>query len=134
MSNARAMAAVEQAAYDLLAAAVTGAAVYADVPEDADPPVVIIGDISSEPAGGKGDGEFEVQLSVVTVIAATERRPGFAIQEQIEAAVGGDAGAVVEQDGFSLQFFHERADMVLAEDGEGYIGTSTLRIAVEPIG
>lgn len=119
--------AVEAVAYTQLnVTAVTAlAAVYQHVPEDTPPPVVIIGDMDSEPIGGKGDPDRRVNLVVIAVIQAEERKPLRAIQAEINAQLDGKSFA---HEGWELHFTFTGSDGALLEDGATYVGNTRFTV------
>jgi hypothetical protein len=123
MSEAK--AAVEAAIFNALDAGVSGATVYQDVPEDAPLPVVIIGDMKSTPIGPKDDPDRRVSVIIVTMVAAEERAPLLALQEQVEQLLD---GLTFTPPGWTLRATFEDDDAQLAEDGVSYIGTSVFTV------
>ena len=121
---------VEAACYDFLAANVTGADVYQDVPEDQPYPLVIIGDMSTKRMPGKAMSKDRiVSVSIVTLVAADERQPLFALMEEVDAL---DQFSV-EQEGWTLSFAFEDDDASLLPDGQAYGGVTTFTvIALSP--
>lgn len=119
MSDAK--SAVEQTAFEALDAAIEGATVYQDVPQDAPLDVVIIGDMKSYPIGAKNDPDRRVDLIIVSMVEAEERAPLLALQRQIEAILDGKTFAI---EGWSVSFTFADDDAVLGGDGATYVGTS----------
>ncbi|MFA7505294.1 MAG: DUF3168 domain-containing protein [Burkholderiaceae bacterium] len=120
-----AKSAVEAAFYQALASSVTGATVYQDVPENADLPIIIVGDMKSAPLGAKNDPDRRVSVLVVAMVAAEERAPLLDLQRQIEAALD---GRVFTPTGWRLAVTFEDDDAQLAEDGVSYVGTSAFDV------
>lgn len=116
-----AKSAVEAAAYAALSAGVTLAPVWQHAPQDVPPPVVIIGDMDDEPIGTKDDPDRRVSVSILTVVEGEERRPVFAIQAEITAALD---GKTLTSGPWSLRFSAEASDAALLGDGSTYLGTS----------
>jgi len=117
---------IEAVAFELLDAAVTGATVYQDVPEDTPPPVVILGDMSAEPfTDDPADPDRRVTLTVTTVTAGEERKPCTDVQDEVETALG---SARVTRDGWELAFRSLGSDAALTGDASGYVGTTTFEI------
>lgn len=77
--------AVEAEAYAVLnvPAVIALAKVFQHVPEDTEPPVLIIGDMDSEPIETKGGRDQKVTLILATVMDAEERRPIRALKAKI---------------------------------------------------
>jgi len=118
--------AIEAVAFEVLHAAVTGASVFQDVPEDTLPPVVILGDMSAVPfTDDPNDLDRRVTLAITTVTAGEERQPCTDVQDEIEAALG---SARVQRDGWDLAFRSLGSDAALAGDASGYVGTTTFEI------
>lgn len=121
MPNAK--EAVELAVYEALAAAITGATVYQDAPQDAALPLVIVGDMASQRMAGKpASRDRVVTVSVVTLVEAEERSPLLVLQGQIEDALDQQT---FEPEGWSIAGSFESDDAVLQDDGETYAGVST---------
>jgi hypothetical protein len=114
--------AVEAAAYALLnVQAVTDLAkVYQHVPENAPPPVLIVGDMTAEAIESKGGRDAKVALVIVAVIEAEERRPLRALKDAVLAALD---GRTVAQGEWQLTFVFKGSDGGLdPETGEAYFG------------
>src|SRR3546814_12032685 len=81
-----AMDALELAAYGLLTSGggITGAVVYQHVPEDEQQNVVIIGDMDSEPLGGKDDDDCRISLTITAVTFGEERKPVLDLLDQVK--------------------------------------------------
>ncbi len=121
MPNAK--EAVELAVFEALAAAITGATVYQDAPQDAAMPLVIVGDMTSQRMPGKpASRDRIVTISIVTLVEAEERAPLLVLQGQIEDALDQQS---FEPDGWSIVGSFEGDDAVLQDDGETYAGVST---------
>src|SRR3546814_17548679 len=84
-----AMDALELAAYGLLTSGggITGAVVYQHVPEDEQQNVVIIGDMDSEPLGGKDDDDCRISLTITAVTFGEERKPVLDLLDQVKTRV-----------------------------------------------
>jgi len=124
MSNAKSV--VELACFNALVAAVTGATVYQDAPQDAPLPVVILGDMKSWRLDVKGaSDDRRVQISIVTLVEAEERAPLLALMNQIETALDDQT---ITPDGWTLGVQFEEDDAVLADDGSTYTGISTFTV------
>lgn len=106
------------------------APVHQHVSEDTEPPLTIIGEISSTNAGGKDGGLELIQVRVLTVI----RQPGreyltpamAAARVQIEGATLTAAGAVLSRPVF------ESADDELLDDGQTYVGQQRFSLFAQP--
>lgn len=121
MPNAK--EAVELAVFEALDAAITGATVYQDAPQDAAMPLVIVGDMTSQRMPGKPPSRDRiVTISIVTLVEAEERAPLLVLQGQIEDALDQQS---FEPDGWSIVGSFEGDDAVLQDDGETYAGVST---------
>lgn len=119
-------ATIEGIAFELLDAGVSLATVFQDVPEDTQPPVVILGDMSATPfTDDPDDQDRRVSLTVTTVTAGEERLPCTNIQDEIEVALG---RARVTRDGWDLAFRSLGSDAALTSDAAGYVGTTTFEI------
>jgi hypothetical protein len=119
--------AIEAAAYAALnVPALTNLSpLFQHVPEDTPPPVTIIGDISSEPIGGKGDTDERASLTIVSVIQGEARKPLMAIQKQIKLLLDGKS---LTRPGWVLHFAFAGTDGVLDEDGTSYIGNTRFTV------
>lgn len=117
------MDAIEQAVFGLLTTPtpIAGASVYQHVPENTAPPVVIIGDMDSEPLGAKDDPDCRVSLTITAIVSGEQRKPVLALLEQVKGRLAGQRAA---QSGWTLAFDFERDDAVLLDTGDGYVGTS----------
>lgn len=127
MSDAK--SAVEAVFYTVLAGGITGARVFQDVPEDAMPVsgdgLVVIGDLKSEPFGGKADPDRRIGIIVVAQVTAEERAPLLALQSQIEQLLD---GKTFDSGGWTLALTLDDDDAQLAEDGVSYVGTSAFTV------
>lgn len=123
MSDAKAV--VELAVYEALAAGISGATVYQDVPDNAPLPVVIVGDMKSYPLGAKNDPDRRVSVIIVSMVEAEERAPLLALQRQIEALLDGQSFTPA---GWKVTATFEDDDATLGGDGATYIGTSAFNV------
>lgn len=123
VSNAK--AAAETALFAALAAGISGATVYQDVPEAAPLPIVVVGDLRSRPIGGKGERDRRISAVIVTVVAAEERTPLLELQRQIEDLLDGQ---IFIEDGWTLSVTFEDDDALLGEDGVTYTGSSAFDV------
>lgn len=121
MSDAK--SAVEAAVYEALAASITGATVYQDVPENAPLPLVIVGDLSSKRLPGKAASRDRiVTVSIVALVDAEQRAPLLDLQDQIDDALD---DARFTPTGWTLAGAFEDDEATLQEDGQTYGGVST---------
>jgi hypothetical protein len=121
-----ASSATEKAVYDALSAAVTGAPVYQDVPENSPLPLVVIGPLVAVGLGIKGDPDRRITLDIITLVTAEEREPLLDLQDQIEATLN---DASLSYDGWTIRPWLESTSSALAEDdGTTYVGTSIFTI------
>jgi hypothetical protein len=113
------------------ATAVTALApVMQHVPENADPPLVIIGSVALTPVGGK-DGNFDrAEVEVITIYRGPKRAAMFAIQSAVQDTLDNQ-----ELTGDAL-FSRPRQvsnDDELLEDGITYLGTQRFELFVQPL-
>jgi hypothetical protein len=120
-----AKAVTEAAIFEALAASVTSAAVYQDVPQDAPLPLVVIGDMKSLPIGARDDVDRRISVIVVAMVEAEERAPLFALQRDIVSALDGRTFLPA---GWTLAVTFDDDDAQLGEDGVTYIGTSAFSV------
>lgn len=118
--------ATEAAIYAALSAGGLAFPVYQHVPEDTPPPVNIIGDISGEPLGVKGDADERIELTITTVVQAEQRKPVLAEQARILAAL--DGATLTGVAGWTIRPVKASGDAVLMPDGEHYLGTTRFTI------
>ena len=117
--------AAQAEAYSVLAAGVSGAPIYEDVPANTPPPIVVLGDCASEPIGGKDDHDEQVSIDVLTLVSAEEKAPLNALQGQIKALLRGHKAV---RDGFELHFLFGNETARLDDDGVTYVGTTTFSV------
>ncbi|TCP33273.1 DUF3168 domain-containing protein [Sphingomonas sp. BK235] len=120
-----AAAAVELLAFRELDAAIVGASVFQDVPDDAKPPLVIIGDVESSPFGRSDDPDRRITLTLIVITEGDERAPCTDLQGQIETILAARSFPVGE---WNLHVALESSAAALSEDGSGYVGTTILTI------
>lgn len=122
-----ALSAVELVAYQRFTDAVTLATIYQDVPENAAPPIVVIGDLGWKPldAGKDDDVDCIVTLTVLSETIGHERQPCLDLLEEVEGSL---RNVDDEQDGWRLKFRCLGSEAGLAEDAGSYIGTTTFEI------
>lgn len=123
MSQAKTATAL--AAYDALAAAITGASVFQDVPDNFTGEMVVVGPMSSKPVGAPEDPDRYVQLTIVSMGQGDENAPVLALQGQVEAAL---AGKILRPDGWTLQFQFLDDNIELDNDGVTYVGTTLFHV------
>lgn len=112
--------AVERAAYLLMTAdPAPSAPVYQDVPDNAPPPVIIIGDVDWEPIGAKGDPDCTGRIEMVTVHDGDARKPLLAMQGEVFDRM---ADARIDVSGWRIFFTFTGGNAVLTPDGAGYVG------------
>lgn len=99
------------------------------VPEDSLPPLIIVGDISLEPIGGKDGGLDRAKVEIVTISRAPKRAVLFAMQAAVRVALDGmpltATGAI-----FSPAIM-TASDGQLIEDGLTYVGTQQFETFVQ---
>lgn len=126
---ASAASAIEAAAYAALDSDVTLAPVFQHVPEDTDPPLVIVADLDEDAEAfgdkdGGDDGKFT--LTVASLFRGEQRKPLFEIEAEVRAAL--DQLRVADQDGFALTFLFSSREGSLLEDGVTYLGNSRFTV------
>lgn len=126
--------AAQNAIYDKLngTAAVTSLApVYQHVPDDHDPPVVIIGDMSMTSQGGKGGGLDLIEVEILSLVRAPGREHLTPLMTAIRDAL--DEQALDAQAGVTLSrpVFDGDEDALL-DDGNTYMGTQRFSLFVQP--
>lgn len=98
--------------------------------EDTDPPLVIIGDVSFEPIGGKSGGLDRATVEVVTLYRGSKRTELFAIQTAVRNALDHQSvsasGALLSRPVFVSSEVEEM------EDGVTYMGTQRFELIVQP--
>lgn len=98
--------------------------------ENAQPPFHLIGDISSDNAGGKGDQLEEIEADVHTVYRGTNRRDLLAMMHQVRLATDNQ---VLTIDGAQYRVSWRGAiASTAARDGVTYAGLTTLTLFAEP--
>jgi hypothetical protein len=98
--------------------------------EDTEPPLVIIGDVSFEPIGGKSGGLDRATVEIVTLYRGPKRTELFAIQTAVRNALDGQgitaSGALLSDPVFVS------SDVEELEDGVTYMGTQRFETIVQP--
>jgi hypothetical protein len=122
-----AASAAEAAVYAALTATVTLASVYQHAPEAAALPVVVIGDLDTEPFDTKDEEDGLLTLSLATITQGEERKPALAIMEQVKAAL---KGRVLSSGGWSIRPFRITENCILLPDGVTYVGTTSVSLFV----
>lgn len=122
-----------EAAYSLInVASVTDLApVHQHVIEDTQPPVVIIGQISLEPIGGKDGGLYLATIPYITMYRGTKGTDAAAIMDAVEAAALNGTLVATGLHPTRIQTVR-RDDPVQGEDGATYEGTITAEAMVQP--
>ena len=99
------------------------------VPEDTQPPIVIIGQIGLEPVGIKAGGFDHATVEIVTEARGPKRALLFAIQSAVRAALEGKpiaaVGVILSPPAFA------GSDTDQLEDGVTYIGTQRFETFVQ---
>ena len=112
--------AVERAAYLLLTAdPAPDAPVYQDVPDNAAPPLFIIGDVDWEPLGAKDDPDCTGRLEIVTVHDGDARKPLLAMQGEAFTRL---ADATIDVSDWRISFSFRDGSATLTPDATGYVG------------
>ncbi len=117
--------AVEAAAFAALAAGISGATVFQDVPENFSGPLVAIGDTAAKRIGAKQGGDARVSIEFVTLVNAEERAPLLALQGQIFSLLD---NATMNPAGWTLSFTFEEDEARLHENGVSYVGSSVFSV------
>jgi hypothetical protein len=122
-----AASAVEAAVYTALTAGLTLATVYQHAPENAALPVVIIGDLESEPFDTKDEAEGLLSLTLTTILQGEARKPALAIMEEVKAAL---KGVTLTSGGWTIKPTRITESCVLLPDGITYLGTTSVSLFV----
>ncbi len=124
--------AVQNAVYDALnVTAVTAIApVHQHVPDGAQPPLVVIDDITQEPDGGKDGGLDKFTVTIVTIRRQPSRAALFelmaAVRDVLEGAALVATGSILSRPTF------DGGDDDLSDDGVTYIGTQRFSLWAQP--
>jgi hypothetical protein len=106
------------------------APVMQHVPEGTEPPLVIVGDISFTPVGGK-DGNFDrAEVDIVTMYRGPKRAGLFALQEVVQTLLDGVALTGDALFSNPRQIANQEEIM---EDGITYVGTQRFELFVQPL-
>lgn len=81
--------AVQTALFNRLVAGVTLGEVFTVVPDDRQPPLVVIGETTSSLIGGKGSPAERHDVPVRCIVAGTSKRALLALMQQAKAALHG---------------------------------------------
>jgi hypothetical protein len=119
------MEALEGVTFSHLDGNIEGATVYQDVPEDTPPPVVILGDMEKTNLGAKGDVDCSIAMTILSVVAAEERRPVLALLDQIETLLD---EATLEAEGWTFRFAFETSTAALSGEEGVYVGTALFTV------
>ena len=106
------------------------APVYQHVPENTDPPIVIVGDINFEPIGAKDGGLDRASAEIVSFYRGPKRAGLYDIQAVIRDALDGQSIAAT-----GALFSHPvqvSSEAELLEDGITYQGIQTFELIVQP--
>jgi hypothetical protein len=124
--------AVQNAIYDALnVPAVTSLApVYQHVPDNAQPPLVIIDDLTQEPDGGKDGGLDRCTIDIVTVWRSSRRADLYGLMAAVRNAVEG--ASLPQTEAVMSAPIFESADDDLGDDGVTYIGTQRFSLWAQP--
>lgn len=106
------------------------ARVFQHVPDDREPPLTIVGEMTARPIGGKGSQFDEIEFEVLTAFRANGRefmRPAMAkARELLEGQPLSAPGAAISPPEFLSD------DDELLEDGVTYLGTQRFKLTVQP--
>jgi len=125
--------AVQEALYAALnVSGVTDLApVWQNPPEGTDPPVVVIGNVSLEPIGGKDGGFDKATADVLTFVRQPDQTVLFALQTAVRNQVDGAQltapGAVLSAPVMTS------SEVEMMDDGETYMGTQRFEVFVQPV-
>lgn len=129
------MTSIPQAIQDAIHAALDVAALTDVAPvvqhilEDSEPPLFVIGDISTEPIGGKDGGLDKATFDIWTYSRQPNRTQLYAMQALVRARLDGQpitaAGYILSN---PVELLSE-SDML--EDGETYVGTQRYELIAQ---
>lgn len=126
---ASAESATEAAAFVTLSAGVTLATVYQHVPEDTNPPVVIVADMSTDAAKHSSKEsvrqDCQIELTIASVFKGEARAPILAIEEEVLAALHQHRET---RSNWQLTFIYDSSDGSLLEDGETYVNNIKFKV------
>lgn len=124
--------AVQMAFYTALnVPAVTDLApVWQNPPEGTNPPVVVIGNVSLEPIGGKDGGLDRATVDVLTFIRQPDQTVLFelqaAVRDQLDGQPVSTSGALLSDPVMNS------SEIDMMDDGETYMGTQKFETFVQP--
>lgn len=121
--------ALEKAIYDRLVATITLASVGQEFKENTGPPLVIMGQISSEDIGTKDDPMDQYTVDIITEVKDKGRRGLTLLQRQVADALGRWKPAETADVIFD-QLVPQGSNGVPEEDGKTYIGSQTFVVIV----
>jgi hypothetical protein len=107
------------------------APVFQHVPQDTQPPMVIIGNIDSENIGTKGEQLEEVTIEVISIYRGSGRAALLDIMHQVRVALDRQELTLAGVEFDTPDYVSASADGP-AEDGTTYVGISTFTINAEP--
>jgi len=126
--------AVQVAVYEALsgAAEVTALApVYQHVPEERDPPIVVVGKMNMSNEGGKGGGLYRIEFEIESLITKPGREHLTPIMAAVSAAI--EDQELPAQAGVSLtRPVFEGDDDELLDDGNTYYGVQRFSLFAQP--
>lgn len=106
------------------------APVYQHVPDNRQPPIVIIDDITSEADGSKDGSLDRITINIITVRREPRRAALYELMGAVRTALDGVAitatGALLTPPVF------ESSEDTLADDGVTYIGTQRFALWAQP--
>ena len=125
--------ATQDAVFDVLdSPAMTALAkVFQHVPENTQPPIVVVGDITVEPVGGKDGGLDRMTISVVTLYRGPKRARLYQMQAKVRDLLEGQALPPQVGVALSAPEFVSSDDEIL-EDGITYLGTQRFALFAQP--
>lgn len=105
------------------------ATVLQHVPEDTQPPLVILSQITLEPFGGKAGGLDKAIVEIVCLFRGPKRAGLYAIQAAVRAVIDQQP---ISAAGVTLSVpFHISTDSDQLEDGVTYLGTQRFEVFVQ---
>lgn len=106
------------------------APVWQNPPEGTNPPVVVIGNVSLEPIGGKDGGLDRATVDVLTFIRQPDQTVLFALQAAVRDQLDGQpvsaSGALLSDPVMNS------SEIDMMDDGETYMGTQRFETFVQP--
>lgn len=124
--------AAQQAIFDRLShASITATApIHQHVPDNAQPPFHVVGDMTAEPVGSKDSGFDQITFDIITLIRKPSRKALFAemakVRDRLEGATLTATGVLLSAPVF------ETADDDLLDDGQTYAGTQRFSLYAQP--